>query len=90
MCARGGVFSTTGPYVTYCMAWLRFYQCIRRKSGQLSVAAARGQSAWGHAHKAAPELETVGFGLHYSTGSSNEKEVTKALVGVQRKVPFTV
>lgn len=88
MCARGGVFSSTGPYVTYCMVWLHFYEGVRRKSGQLRVSAARGQRAWGHAHPAAPDLETVGFGLCYSTGSSNEKEVTEVLVGVQRKVPF--
>lgn len=77
MCVHGGVFSTTGPYATYCMAWLRFYQGIRRKSGQLSVAAARGQSAWGHAHKAAPELETAGFGLYCRQGARMRKKLRR-------------
>lgn len=90
MCVPGGVCPTMGPYVTYCMVWLPSYQCTRRKAGQLSTAFAQGQSAGGQAHKAAPELEMVALGLYYSTGSCHEKGLTKALVGLQRKVAFTV
>lgn len=57
------------------MAPTAWHSCVStRKTGQVSVVAAWGRSAWGHAHKAAPELVTVGFGLYYSTESSNEEK----------------
>lgn len=63
MCVHGGGFSTTGPYVTYCVMWLSSYQYLRENQGS-SGAAAGGQNAWGHAQKAAPELQPLVFGLH--------------------------
>lgn len=59
MYVHGGGFSTTGPYVTVA----ELLQYLRENQGS-SGAAAGGQNAWGHAQKAAPELEPLVFGLH--------------------------